>query len=92
MSLRFRIVPVLEYFVCLKNPVVNSGKVIYVARNPKDCVVSFYHHNKLVPSHGYFGTFDQFIEFFKALLQPNTIITNSIFLKKNRSLPRPPDC
>ena len=82
MSLRFRIVPVLEYFVYLKNPVVNSGKVIYVARNPKDCVVSFYHHNKLVPSHGYFGTFDQFIEFFKALLQPITVNIKSIFLKK----------
>lgn len=52
-------------FEFLPPQLLEKCKVIYVARNPKDCVVSFYHHNKLVPSHGYFGTFDQFIEFFK---------------------------
>ena len=40
-------------------------KVVYVARNPKDVAVSFYHHNLNVPGHGFVGTFDQFLKYFE---------------------------
>lgn len=33
-------------------------KIVYVARNPKDICISFYHHSKLL--EGYCGTFDDF--------------------------------
>eukprot|EP01038_Epipyxis_sp_PR26KG_P012375 gene12375-16599_t len=41
-------------------------KVIYVARNPKDSVVSLYHHAKSKPEFGYTGDFDKFCEIFLA--------------------------
>ncbi|XP_059489703.1 luciferin sulfotransferase-like isoform X2 [Neocloeon triangulifer] len=37
-------------------------KLIYVARNPKDACVSYYHHSRLL--EGYRGTFDEFCELF----------------------------
>ncbi|XP_059617444.1 luciferin sulfotransferase-like [Phlebotomus argentipes] len=39
-------------------------KIIYVARNPKDVCVSFYHHYKHL--HGYAGSFEDFAEAFLA--------------------------
>ena len=39
-------------------------KVIYVARNPKDTVVSLYHHAKSKPEFGYTGDFNTFCEMF----------------------------
>uniref|UniRef100_A0A7G3B0S3 Putative sulfotransferase 4a1-like protein n=1 Tax=Lutzomyia longipalpis TaxID=7200 RepID=A0A7G3B0S3_LUTLO len=39
-------------------------KIIYVARNPKDVVVSFYHHMRHL--HGYTRTFEDFAEAFLA--------------------------
>jgi len=35
-------------------------KIIYVARNPKDQCVSFYHHRVLI--EGYKGTVDDFVD------------------------------
>jgi len=52
-------------FEFLPPQLLEKCKVIYVARNPKDCAVSFYHHNVLIPSHGYVGTFDEFMQYFK---------------------------
>ena len=40
-------------------------KVIYVARNAKDCCVSAYHHYKLIPQHSFKGTFEEFARLFK---------------------------
>lgn len=43
-----------------------AAKYIYVARNPFDCVVSFYHHTRGFIQHYNFadGTFDDFFECF----------------------------
>lgn len=41
------------------------AKYIYVARNPKDCCVSFYHHTKMIPFYNFTdGTFDEYFELF----------------------------
>ncbi|XP_075551581.1 amine sulfotransferase-like isoform X2 [Dermacentor variabilis] len=40
-------------------------KYVYVARNPKDCCVSFFHHTKALPSYGFAdGTFNEYFEIF----------------------------
>ena len=45
-----------------------AAKYVYVARNPFDCAVSFYHHTRGFPRHYDFtdGTFDDFFECFIA--------------------------
>lgn len=40
------------------------AKVVYVARHPKDVVVSYYHLNKLYRTQGYVNDFDTFFEYF----------------------------
>ncbi|XP_042910402.1 sulfotransferase ssu-1 isoform X2 [Parasteatoda tepidariorum] len=42
-----------------------DNKYIYVARNPKDCCVSYYHHTSRIPSN-FSGTFDEYFEKFLA--------------------------
>ena len=44
---------------------LDTCKVVFVARNPMDCCVSFYHHERLVPQQGFAGTFDQYAELFR---------------------------
>lgn len=39
-------------------------QVVYVARNPKDALVSYYHHNKLIKLHDYRGNLETFAEYF----------------------------
>jgi hypothetical protein len=39
-----------------------KAKIIYIARNPKDVCVSFYHHRVLI--EGYLGTVDDFVDEF----------------------------
>jgi len=41
-------------------------KVVYVARNPKDSVVSLFHHAKSKPEFGFTGDFNKFCEIFIA--------------------------
>lgn len=43
----------------------DDARYVYVARNPWDCCMSFYHHTKALPA-AYFseGTFDDFFELF----------------------------
>ena len=45
-----------------------EARYIYVARNPFDCAVSFYHHTRGFPAHYDFadGTFDEYFECFVA--------------------------
>ncbi|VVD02247.1 unnamed protein product [Leptidea sinapis] len=45
-------------------PNLLDAKVVYVARDPRDVVVSFYHLNKSMRTQGYVGDFKQFWEFF----------------------------
>ncbi|KAH8028633.1 hypothetical protein HPB51_017851 [Rhipicephalus microplus] len=47
------------------NPYSPDAKYIYVARNPYDCCVSFYHHTKNFAVYHYEdGTFDDFLDKF----------------------------
>ncbi|GBL95741.1 Sulfotransferase 1C4 [Araneus ventricosus] len=46
-------------------PYSPDAKYVYVARNPKDCCTSFYHHTKLFPAYHFSdGTFDDFFDLF----------------------------
>jgi len=43
----------------------DSGKIIYVIRNPKDVAVSYFYHHQICKLFGHYkGTWDQFIECF----------------------------
>lgn len=39
-------------------------KVVYVARNPKDVIVSYFHFHKLMNQHKFTGDLDSFAEYF----------------------------
>ena len=43
---------------------LNGFQTVYVARNPKDVIVSYYHHHKLVKLHDFTGTLDEFAQYF----------------------------
>ncbi|XP_071033358.1 sulfotransferase ssu-1 [Parasteatoda tepidariorum] len=46
-------------------PYSPEAKYIFVARNPKDCLVSFYHHTENIPGYQFTGgDFDDFFELF----------------------------
>ncbi|KAF0307341.1 Sulfotransferase 1A4 [Amphibalanus amphitrite] len=49
----------------LNNPrLLDVCKVVYVARNPKDLCVSFYHHMRLIRFHDFLGDFELFVDYF----------------------------
>jgi len=48
----------------LPKTLLKKGKVIYVARNPRDVVVSYYHHHKFFKGHGYVGDLPNFAKRF----------------------------
>ena len=39
-------------------------KIVYVARNPKDVIVSYYHYHRLLEFHHYTGNLEAFAEYF----------------------------
>ncbi|VEN43799.1 unnamed protein product [Callosobruchus maculatus] len=60
-------------FSLLPPDLLNTGcKVVYIARNPKDVAVSFYHLNRLIRTQGYVGDFPLYWKFFQRNLQPWT--------------------
>lgn len=42
-----------------------NSKIIYVARNPKDVAISYYHLNRLYKTQGYIGDFDFYWRIFE---------------------------
>ncbi|CAN8009542.1 unnamed protein product, partial [Ixodes pacificus] len=53
------------HFTFSKHPYSKDSKYIYIARNPYDCCVSYYYHNKSFPAYFFQeGTFDEFFEMF----------------------------
>ena len=44
---------------------LDTCKVIFVCRNPKDVCVSFFHHQRNISGYNYLGDFKQFAEMFK---------------------------
>lgn len=60
-------------FSLLPPSVMNKqAKVIYVARNPKDVAVSYYHLLRLYRTSGYIGDFTKFWDYFERDLLPWT--------------------
>ena len=48
----------------LPDDLIEKSKVVICLRNPKDTVVSYYHHEKLLKSHGYTGEFPTYFDLF----------------------------
>ncbi|XP_071550986.1 sulfotransferase 1C4-like [Panulirus ornatus] len=51
-------------FSLLHPELLDTAKVVYVARNPMDVVVSFLHHSRLLKVTDFAGTLDQFVQYF----------------------------
>lgn len=51
---------------------LDTSKVLYVARDPRDAAVSFYYHNKRFKAHDYTGDFKRYWELFKKNLSKYT--------------------
>ncbi|XP_063587010.1 sulfotransferase 1C4-like [Penaeus indicus] len=51
-------------FSLMTPDLLDTAKVIYVARNPKDVVLSFLHHSRLIKSIGYIGSLEQYVDYF----------------------------
>ncbi|KAG5673429.1 hypothetical protein PVAND_003477 [Polypedilum vanderplanki] len=54
----------LPFKLLPKSIAEKRAKVVYVARNPKDVVVSYYHLNKLYRTQGYVNDFQTFFKYF----------------------------
>ena len=63
------------HFCLLPADLFDRSKVIICLRNPKDTVVSFYHHEKLIKSHGYIGDFPSYFDLF----MDNLVMYSSYF-------------
>ncbi|CAL4073052.1 unnamed protein product, partial [Meganyctiphanes norvegica] len=50
-------------FSLLNKELLDTTKVVFAVRDPKDMILSFYHHHKLLKAHNYKGTLDNFITY-----------------------------
>jgi len=56
---------------------LKKAKVVYVGRNPKDVVISYYHHHKLTRKADHSITFEEFLPFFmKELLEEDPYLSH----------------
>ncbi|XP_068242957.1 sulfotransferase 1C4-like [Palaemon carinicauda] len=51
-------------FSLLSPSLLDITKVVYVARNPKDVIVSYHHHSRINRGQAYVGTFEDFVQYF----------------------------
>ncbi|XP_027236581.2 sulfotransferase 1A1 [Penaeus vannamei] len=51
-------------FSLLDPSLLDTSKVVVVVRNPKDVIMSFHHHCRLISLHGYVGSFEEFVQYF----------------------------
>lgn len=51
-------------FDLLPADLAETCKVVYVARNPKDVIVSYYYHHKLIKFHNFSGEMEEFAQYF----------------------------
>ncbi|KAK7082357.1 Sulfotransferase (sult) [Halocaridina rubra] len=43
---------------------LDTCKVVYVVRNPKDVIISYHHHSRIISLHGFIGKFEDFVQYF----------------------------
>lgn len=51
-------------FSLLPPSLLDTCKVVFVTRDPRDVAVSFYHHNRLLKNHGFIGDFKTYWNYF----------------------------
>ncbi|XP_046437572.1 sulfotransferase 1B1-like [Daphnia pulex] len=51
-------------FYLLNPKLLDTCKVVYVARNPKDVIVSYFHHHKLIQFHNFTEDVEKFARYF----------------------------
>ncbi len=44
---------------------LDTCKVVFVCRDPRDCCASYYNHETMIPFHGFTGDFASFAEYFR---------------------------
>jgi len=54
----------LPYDLLPQSFIDNKTKVIYIVRNPRDTIVSWFHFQQMLGYVGYNGTFEQFVDLF----------------------------
>ena len=48
----------------LPDSLIERSKAVFCLRNPKDTIVSYYHHEKMMTGHGYIGDFATYFDLF----------------------------
>lgn len=51
-------------FSLLHPSLLDTAKVVFVARNPKDVFFSYLHHSRLLVDHGFVGSMEDFMKYF----------------------------